>query len=546
MQLHFPAALTLLLLSSSAYAQCPQDDTLGNNTFNTAVILPQGESSFEGAVVGIGGGSLDDPNVGNDYFRAWLEPGQSVRIAASQVGSAGAMRLERGPIGSISQTSLPDPGLGAVFYMTNDGGLGQFYLVRLIGDAPGCAEYRLDAILGNCPGDDLFTSNSACVAATPLSSLTTSTLLELSVQGGNDDWFDLSLDPGASLDLEILFRHSRADIDLDLYDADGPGCGTLVDSSASTTNGEDVAYTNSTSAVKDLRVRVHWYGGNNLCNDYRIAYTIDTPSFPDDHFEDNDSFCQAVPAPLGVTTGLIVRDGDSDFYRLDVPAFVSVVCALDFENALGDIDLALWEDLGDCANPLFIDDSQSTSDYEEVRIPASNAPATYLVRVLYYPSDGGSNEYTMTIAETTSAGLGAIVCEGVPNTTGVPGKMRVTGSVQVQSNSSTLHAFDLPANVFGFFNGSEQPGFVANPGGSEGNLCIAGGFIARFVGPGQIMNTGSAGVAELTPDLGAVPGPTGTRSIAAGDTWYFQFWHRDVIGGSQSSNFTGALRVRFE
>ncbi|MEM8711604.1 MAG: hypothetical protein AAGG01_11675, partial [Planctomycetota bacterium] len=57
---------------------------------------------------------------------------------------------------------------------------------------------------------------------------------------------------------------------------------------------------------------------------------------------------------------------------------------------------------------------------------------------------------------------------------------------------------------FGFFVTSQTEGFAANPGGSAGNFCL-GGAVGRYVGPGQILNSGSLSQIELTIDLTQVP-----------------------------------------
>jgi hypothetical protein len=66
------------------------------------------------------------------------------------------------------------------------------------------------------------------------------------------------------------------------------------------------------------------------------------------------------------------------------------------------------------------------------------------------------------------------------------------------------------------------------------------------VGPGQIQNSGTAGEFSLALDLNAVPSPTGFLSVAPGDTWHFQAWHRDATGGQTTSNFTDAVAVTFQ
>jgi hypothetical protein len=140
--------------------------------------------------------------------------------------------------------------------------------------------------------------------------------------------------------------------------------------------------------------------------------------------------------------------------------------------------------------------------------------------------------------------LGTAYCMTNPNSTGVPGVLSATGSAAVASNDVTLTADDLPLNAFGFFLTSRTQGFTANPGGSQGNLCL-GGSIGRYVGPGQIQNSGGTGSISLVLDLAQTPTPTGLVAVVPGETWNFQGWHRDAVSGSATSNFTNGLSIAF-
>ena len=137
---------------------------------------------------------------------------------------------------------------------------------------------------------------------------------------------------------------------------------------------------------------------------------------------------------------------------------------------------------------------------------------------------------------------GAVYCNGAINSTGVGGAIEADGSRFIGDHDMTLRASSLPQNAFGFFLVSDTQGFTANPGGSQGDLCL-GGSIGRYVGPGQIQSSGSTGTFSLEIDLGALPTPTGSVSAMPGETWNFQAWHRDSVGGSAVSNFTGAVAV---
>jgi hypothetical protein len=141
--------------------------------------------------------------------------------------------------------------------------------------------------------------------------------------------------------------------------------------------------------------------------------------------------------------------------------------------------------------------------------------------------------------------LGTSYCSpAVVNSSGQSATTRASGSASVAANNLTLTAARLPFNSFGFFLTSRTQGFTQNPGGSSGHLCL-GGAIGRYVGPGQIKNSGLAGSFDLSPNLTQTPSPTGFVQVLAGQTWNFQSWYRDAVGGVPTSNFTDGLSLLF-
>lgn len=129
----------------------------------------------------------------------------------------------------------------------------------------------------------------------------------------------------------------------------------------------------------------------------------------------------------------------------------------------------------------------------------------------------------------------------VANSTGQPSRVEATGSPVAAENNTILTAVDLPESVPGFFLVSRMTGFVANPGGSAGNLLL-GGSIGRL----PITSSTVSGSASSRLELTEVPTPLGTEAATAGDTYNFQFWHRDVMGNNATSNFSRGLTVTFE
>ncbi len=153
----------------------------------------------------------------------------------------------------------------------------------------------------------------------------------------------------------------------------------------------------------------------------------------------------------------------------------------------------------------------------------------------------------LTFSEMPAAGslLGSVYCTDAPaNESGHSGVMRAFGNQSIASNDVRLVATGLPMSSFGFFITSQTDGLIFNPGGSAGNLCVAGA-IGRYVGPGQIQNSGATGTIGLDLDLAQMPQPTGLVAAQAGETWFFQAWHRDIQATGATSNFTQALSISF-
>jgi formylglycine-generating enzyme required for sulfatase activity len=118
-----------------------------------------------------------------------------------------------------------------------------------------------------------------------------------------------------------------------------------------------------------------------------------------------------------------------------------------------------------------------------------------------------------------------------------------SGSAVVQLNNLQLTSSSLPLNAAAYFLCSRAQGFVQNPGGSAGNLCLANP-IGRRVG-GVIPNSGATGVVSVAADLTVIPQPSGTVAVQPGETWNFQCWYRDAVGGVATSNFSDGLAVLF-
>jgi hypothetical protein len=128
------------------------------------------------------------------------------------------------------------------------------------------------------------------------------------------------------------------------------------------------------------------------------------------------------------------------------------------------------------------------------------------------------------------------------NSTGLAALITATGTNTVTVNDVTLTASQLPTGKFGYFINSMTQGSVANPGSSQGTLCLSGA-LGRY--NSFVFNSGAQGQGTLQLDLANTPTPTGLVAISAGQTWNFQCWYRDNNPG-QTSNFTDAVSLLFQ
>lgn len=141
-------------------------------------------------------------------------------------------------------------------------------------------------------------------------------------------------------------------------------------------------------------------------------------------------------------------------------------------------------------------------------------------------------------------GIGTNYCDQTtPNSTGNLGVLSASGSDLASDNNFTLTSSGLPNGQFTYFVASQTQGFVPNAGGSQGNLCVVGN-LARFNRAGEI-GAISGGMFTLQIDLTDVPEPNGTGVVLMGETWNFQGWHRDNVGGP-ASHFTNGLSILFQ
>ncbi|MEM1450669.1 MAG: hypothetical protein AAF957_20610 [Planctomycetota bacterium] len=187
------------------------------------------------------------------------------------------------------------------------------------------------------------------------------------------------------------------------------------------------------------------------------------------------------------------------------------------------------------------------SDQWDDLVGTTVSTAGFLYTFQIWSPQGAVNFDLTTIQFEAAPGgpIGTRYCMAEPNSAGDIGLVSAFGLNTPASNDLTLVASELPPGAVGYFLVSMDQGFVANAGGSSGNLCLSGA-IGRYVAPGQVKGRDFAGEIALPIDLTAIPAPTGAVSVQAGETWNFQLWHRDQGAMGATSNFTRALSVSFQ
>lgn len=129
-------------------------------------------------------------------------------------------------------------------------------------------------------------------------------------------------------------------------------------------------------------------------------------------------------------------------------------------------------------------------------------------------------------------------CVGNPNSAGLGALLDMPGSTSIAQNGLQFAVAGLPANSFGFFLMSQVEDFAPGVGGGQGTMCITDPCF-RF--SEDVRFSGAGGAVAFQPDLANLPMGV---SVAAGESWRFQYWYRDA-NPTVTSNTTDALRVLF-
>ena len=286
----------------------------------------------------------------------------------------------------------------------------------------------------NC-GTDPYEPNNTVATATPTGMAAggdtfADTNIELDGTASStneDDFYQLIVPAGCTLEANVYFVHANGDIDLAVQNATG----TNLLTSTSTSDNESITWTNTGAADAVTHVRV--YPWLSFCSEYDIDLEIDctgvvphtggpvTGACGNDPYELNQTIATATPTGMAAggdtfTDSAIEMNGltgsidEDDFYALEVPAGCTLDANVYFVHANGDIDLAVQNATG--TNLLT---SVSTSNNESISWTNTGAAAALTYVRVYDYSTNNCTEYDIDLE---------IDCAGVVPHTGGP----VTGA----------------------------------------------------------------------------------------------------------------------
>ncbi|MFT7679794.1 MAG: hypothetical protein ACI8QC_003799, partial [Planctomycetota bacterium] len=431
------------------------------------------------------------------------------------------------------------------------------YIVEIYADPTSsdqCSLYNMDVSLVPDPcfmaTDDALEDNDTCQTAVVL---TSGNYPGLFTSVSDADFYRVNVVAGDILTVICLDALSNnGDVELRLYDS---SCALIL-----SPFGDGLTYTNN-GVTADFIVEVF---ANPNVSDSCTDYDMDISSAPDpcftamdDMFEENDDCGMEVSLGDGTYPGLWTSKTDWDYFSFFVADGDTIQLDTIGNLLTGDVDIILYLDgfcepfaNGDVGCNNSIACGYTTADNEQIFwTNNTGSQARVIAKINVWPSSSGPDcgPYDLIVSGADGGGgFGTNYCgPGAVNSSGMPGIIAASGSSVVADNDLLITASQLPDGQFAYLLASRTQGFVANPGGSQGNLCVLGD-IARFNRAGEV-GAIAGGVFALQMPLGDFPEPpTNGVSVLAGDTWNFQCWHRDFVNGSPTSNFTDATEVDFQ
>ncbi|MEZ6016941.1 MAG: hypothetical protein R3F49_17615 [Planctomycetota bacterium] len=367
--------------------------------------------------------------------------------------------------------------------------------------------------------------------------------------GGPDVFFEWTA-PAAG---DYAFRTCGSSGDTAIAVHRGVGCGAICEGTNDDACGlQSILQVLGVQAGDTFLVQVAGYAANDRPSGTLsiVPFTPPACAVSDDMYEDNDVCGQAIALGDGTYPGLICREGDNDFFSVVVAPGEDLVVAAYFIDSIADLDLYLWDASAGPAgcgsvirgvgpNNGSLSAAVSFTNNEVVTYRnTSTSPETILIEVDYFSAGIQTcNTYDLTIVGNAALPIGAPFCSPLNNSSGGPSILWVTQPPLVGDVSLNMNVAPLPMNSTGFLlmSRAATPGMPIN----AGNLCLDVTMLLRF--QQAPVNSGPAGYVGFPFPWQIAPAP-----IMAGETWHFQFWHRDTAGGAAVANFSRGLSLTFQ
>jgi hypothetical protein len=184
----------------------------------------------------------------------------------------------------------------------------------------------------------------------------------------------------------------------------------------------------------------------------------------------------------------------------------------------------------------------STGAYWGVSGPASQLvevnPLTGLATHKAWLTDGPFNG----LASHGSRDTGTSFCVAVPNSTGQVAETLAYGAGLVSVGHALLATEGLPVGRPALLIASQAWSFLPPVQGTVGYQCVIGN-LAVFRDSLSFADASGRVLHEV--DLTALPTRPTSTAVQPGETWHFQAWYRDDMGGS-TTNFSLPTRIVFQ